>query len=81
MKKLSYLLLFIFIALQITAQPKLEDVKSEKFDTGKMWSFDYPPIEHLEKTYGFKAEQSWFDDVRLSALRLPGCTSSFVSAD
>lgn len=81
MKKLSYLLLIIFISLQITAQPKLEDVKSEKFDTGKMWSFDYPPIEHLEKTYGFKADQSWFDDVRLSALRLPGCTSSFVSAD
>ena len=35
----------------------------------------------FRKTYGFKATQEWFNDVRLSALRVPGCSASFVSED
>lgn len=85
MKKLfthSILLLFLFsFILPLNAQIKLDTVKAQKFDTGKMWSFDYPPTEHLSSTYGFTPDEEWFDDVRLSALRVPGCTSSFVSED
>ncbi|MCW8850530.1 MAG: S46 family peptidase, partial [Melioribacteraceae bacterium] len=55
--------------------------ESDVFDTGKMWTFDFPPTDYLEETYGFKPTQEWFDDVRLSALRIPGCTASFVSAN
>ncbi len=82
--KLSRLIILLaFFSLQIQAQINFnpDTVKAQKFDTGKMWSFDYPPFDHFEKTYGFKPTQDWFDDVRLSALRVPGCTSSFVSAD
>ncbi|MBU2492018.1 MAG: S46 family peptidase [Bacteroidetes bacterium] len=56
-------------------------IKAGKFDTGKMWAFDFPPVEYFEETYGFKPTEEWLEDVRLSALRIPGCTASFVSED
>lgn len=75
-------LLMIVLTFQFNAQTINPDtVKSQKLDTGKMWTFEFPPFEYLEKTYGFKATQEWFDDVRLSALRVPGCSASFVSED
>jgi hypothetical protein len=80
---ISLFLLVIISIRPLFAQANFnaDTVKAQKFDTGKMWSFDYPPFDYIEKTYGFKPTQEWFDDVRLSALRVPGCTSSFVSAD
>ncbi len=63
-------------------QAQLLNVKPGKFDGGKMWTFDFPPVEYLNDTYGFKADQQWLDDVRMSALRFGGgCSASFVSAD
>src|SRR3990170_284204 len=59
----------------------LEGVKAGQFDTGKMWTFDFPPSDYFKTTYGFSPDKAWFDKARLSALRLPGCTSSFVSED
>ncbi|NJD22745.1 MAG: S46 family peptidase [Melioribacter sp.] len=82
LKKLSIVSLLFVFAFQLSAQVINQDtVKSQKLDTGKMWTFEFPPFDYLEKTYGFKATQEWFDDVRLSALRIPGCTASFVSED
>lgn len=46
-----------------------------------MWTFDYPPIDYLKKTYNFSPDKAWFEKARLGALRLPGCTASFVSED
>ena len=46
-----------------------------------MWTFDAPPIEYWRKTYGFAPDQRWLDHVRLSAIRIPGCSASFVSAN
>ncbi len=80
-QKTAVLFLLIIITIPLNAQVKLDTVKAQKFDTGKMWSFDYPPVDYLNQTYNFEPDESWFDDVRLSALRLRGCTSSFVSAD
>jgi hypothetical protein len=49
---------------------------------GKMWTFDYPPVDYLNETYGFKPSQEWLDNVRMSAIRFASyCSSSFVSGD
>ncbi len=60
----------------------LDTVKAGKFDTGKMWTFDYPPVNYFEKQYGFKPSEEWLENVRMSALRFATyCSASFVSAD
>jgi hypothetical protein len=59
----------------------LDTVHAGQFDTGKMWTFDFPPIEYFSKTYGFTPDKEWFVKARLSALRLPNCSASFVSED
>lgn len=50
-----------------------------RFDQGKMWTFEYSPGEYFSETYGFDANEAWFERARLAALRVPGCSASFVS--
>ncbi len=64
-----------------TSQQILENVKAGLFDTGRMWTFDYPPVDYFTKTYNFSPDRAWFEKARLGALRLPNCTASFVSED
>lgn len=60
----------------------LDTVKAQKFDTGKMWTFDFPPLDYFEQTYHFRPTRQWLDEVRMSAIRFGGwCSSSFVSED
>ncbi len=60
----------------------LDTVKAGKFDTGKMWTFEYPPIDYFKAEYGFAPSQEWLDNVRESALKFANyCSASFVSAD
>ncbi len=66
---------------EVTSQPGLENIKAGQFDTGKMWTFDFPPVDYFQKTYGFTPDKTWFDKARMAALRLPGCTASFISED
>jgi hypothetical protein len=61
------------------ADPTLDTVRAGRFDNGKMWTFEYPPLEYLRETYGFDADAAWFERARLGALRIPGCSASFVS--
>ncbi|MCU7493821.1 MAG: S46 family peptidase [Ignavibacteria bacterium] len=78
---LTLFLFFIAGSLRAQASFNPDTVKAQKYDTGKMWAFEFPPFEYLKQVYNFNASQEWFDDVRLSALRIPGCTASFVSGD
>ncbi len=59
-----------------------DTVKAGKFDTGKMWTFDYPPVDYFDSTYNFRPSEEWFDSVRMAALKFASwCSASFVSAD
>lgn len=59
-----------------------DTVKAQKFDMGKMWTFENPPIEYFEKEYGFKPSPELLEKFQKSALKFGGgCSASFVSAD
>jgi hypothetical protein len=55
------------------------DTVPGRFDFGKMWTYEYAPMDYFSETYGFNADPAWFDRVRMSVLRVPGCSASFVS--
>lgn len=57
-----------------------DTVRAQRFDYGRMWTFDEPPTSYFQEQYGFAPDSSWFRRVRLGALRFgSGCSSSFVS--
>jgi len=80
-KNILFILLFCVSVLSAQSTFNADTVKAQKYDTGTMWAFEYPPFEYLKQTYNFTPSQEWFDNVRLSAIRIPGCSASFVSAD
>jgi hypothetical protein len=55
------------------------EVKAGEFDNGKMWTFEYAPLEYFAETYGFQPDDAWFEKARLGALRLSNCSAFFVS--
>jgi hypothetical protein len=60
----------------------LDTVKAGKFDTGKMWTFEFPPSKYFSDQYDFNPNQEWYELVRMSALRFAYyCSASFVSGD
>jgi hypothetical protein len=74
--------LLITVALPSHAQVRqadLDNVRAGRFDFGKMWTFEYAPAEYFGETYGFAADEAWFERIRLSVLRIRGCSASFVS--
>lgn len=77
-RRLAPVLLLALVA-PASAQTTEIDTIPGRFDFGKMWTYEYPPTEYFSRTYGFDANQAWFDRVRLSVLRVPGCSASFVS--
>jgi hypothetical protein len=48
---------------------------------GTMWTFDAPPLAYWKARYDFAPDPGWLDHVRLSTMRIPGCSSSIVSPD
>jgi hypothetical protein len=46
-----------------------------------MWTFDKIPVAKMMEKYGWAPDQAWLDHVRMSSLRFPGGSGSFVSKD
>lgn len=51
---------------------------SARADEG-MWTFDNFPIQMVNDKYGTRIDQAWLDRVRNAAVRIQGCSASFVS--
>lgn len=60
--------------------PTFDAVQAGQFDNGRMWTFEYAPADYFSTTYNFDANTDWFSRARLSSVRLPNCSGSFVSA-
>ena len=67
--------------IEAAAQPAADETRAGRYDNGKMWTFEYPPVDYLAETYDFHPEAAWFENARLSVLRIPGCSASFVSSN
>jgi hypothetical protein len=79
---------FMFVFLANTAAQSfyygvdLDTVKAQKFDMGKMWTFENPPLDYFEQLYNFRPTEEWLDKVQKSALKFGnGCSASFISED
>jgi hypothetical protein len=71
-------LLSLYVA--ILAAPSL-DAQAARFDRGRMWTFERPPVAWFDESYGVAADSTWLARARLGALRIPGCSASFVSPE
>ena len=84
---LSFFSIIFFLQTSIHSQNfyygvDFDTVKAQKFDMGKMWTFEHPPLNYFEETYSFKPSNEWLDKVQKSALKFGnGCSASFVSED
>jgi hypothetical protein len=84
--KTTILIIFILLANVGYSQTYYgfnpDTVKAQKFDMGKMWTFENPPLDYFEKEYGFKPSKELLEKFQKSALKFGGgCSASFVSAD
>ncbi len=83
----TFTCLFFANLLNLSAQSEyygvdLDTVTAQKFDMGKMWTFENPPLDYFEQTYNFKPTEEWLNKVQKSALKFGrGCTASFISED
>ncbi|MEM1125769.1 MAG: S46 family peptidase [Bacteroidota bacterium] len=82
---LGLLIACLFVPTPAVAQDTAEAIDLSavdvgRFDFGKMWTFDNPPLDYFEEAYGFRPDEAWFAKARQGALRIPGCSASFVSA-
>lgn len=66
----------LFFLLCVTAPAVAQD----ELGLGKMWTFERPPLAYLEREYGLKPDEAWWNRMRLASLRFGrGCSASFVS--
>jgi hypothetical protein len=66
--------------MRLTALALLLALPALRADEG-MWTFDNLPTKQIQAKYGWAPDQAWLEHVRLSAVRFPGGSGSFVSKD
>lgn len=75
--------LFLLLATTFSfGQQDGDAVAPNRFDFGKMWTFEHAPVDYFAETYNFKPSAEWLEDTRLSAIRFATyCSGSFISPD
>jgi hypothetical protein len=85
-----FISLFVFLLIfqssvtfsQTNDSVNLDTVKAGRFDTGKMWTFEYPPTDYFKEQYDFTPDKNWYEHVQLATLKFADyCSASFVSED
>lgn len=72
----------VFILTMTCSLFAQKEAQPQRFDFGKMWTFENPPKEWFKEAYNFEPGDEWYDDARKSALRFATwCSASFVSPD
>lgn len=78
-RNILYFFVLLLIQQTLVAQ---ETNQPQRFDFGKMWTFENPPKDWFKEAYNFSPDDNWFNDVRKSSLRFATwCSASFVSPD
>ena len=78
--------LVLVLIVNLTAQSyfgiNTDTVKAQKFDMGKMWTFESFPFDFIEQEYDFTPSDAWLEKMQKAALKFGGgCSGSFVSED
>lgn len=57
-----------------------DTVQVQRFDRGKLWTFDQVPVDYFRSRHGVNPDEQWLTKARRAALRFgSGCSASFVS--
>lgn len=76
------LVLFVNLTAQSYFGINTDTVKAQKFDMGKMWTFESFPFDFIEQEYDFTPSDAWLEKMQKAALKFGGgCSGSFVSED
>ena len=79
---LQIIFFFIIVNAQTYYEFDPDTVRAQKFDMGKMWTFENPPVKYFQEEYGFTPSEQWFEKMQKSALKFGGgCSASFISED
>lgn len=79
---LQIILFFILVNAQTYYGFDPDTVRAQKFDMGKMWTFENSPVKYFYEEYGFTPTEQWFEKMQKSALKFGGgCSASFISED